>query len=51
MIWLECIVITLIVVAVAVKFYNIGYNECVDEYEEKYDFKDEVKKEVAEDGK
>lgn len=50
MIWLECIVITLIVVAVAIKFYNIGYNECVDEYEEKYDFKNEVKKEEIKNG-
>ena len=36
---------TLIVIAVAVKFYNIGYNECVDDFEEKYDFKDVTRKE------
>jgi hypothetical protein len=39
MIWLEIAVMTLIVIAVAAKFYNIGYNECRDDYEEKYDFK------------
>jgi len=32
MLWIvECVVITLIVIAVAVKFYNIGYNECADD--------------------
>ena len=41
MIWLELGVIALIVICVAMKFYNIGYKECIDDYNEVYDFKDE----------
>jgi hypothetical protein len=44
MVWIvELITVTLIVVCVAIKFYNIGYNECTDDFNEKYDFKDTVK--------
>ena len=45
MVWLEIIVIIGIVTCVAMKFYNIGYNECVDDFNEVYDFGEEIKEE------
>ena len=46
MILLEIGVMALIVTCVAMKFYNIGYNDCIDDYNEVYDFKnEEVEKE------
>jgi len=48
MIWLEIVIMTLIIIAVAFKFYNIGYNECMDDFNEVYDFTDKEKVEGEE---